>query len=162
MTGSFNFIFYCFMFLWFSLIKQNKVTIFRQDISLSQNQIHWCRCLLGKCKFLVANRYSRNSFSSSVSRLITHPLSHFVASCDKIFILYIIWNNSPGYTSGAGSDGGMPGSSVSVSGVGLAVYSSWGILFLSLIAILFFLACTPCQRSTTKSKTKWSFFWEAN
>jgi len=35
--------------------------------------------------------------------------------------------------------------SVSVSLVGLAVYFSWGLLFLALIAILFFLACTPCQ-----------------
>jgi len=35
--------------------------------------------------------------------------------------------------------------SVSVSLVGLTVYFSWGLLFLSLIAILFFLACTPCQ-----------------
>ena len=30
--------------------------------------------------------------------------------------------------------------------VGLTVYFSWGLLFLALIAILFFLACTPCQR----------------
>ena len=29
--------------------------------------------------------------------------------------------------------------------VGLTVYFSWGLLFLTLIAILFFLACTPCQ-----------------
>ena len=53
-----------------------------------------------------------------------------------------------GYVSGEdGGDGTMPGSTVSVSLVGLAVYFSWGLLFLSLIAILFFLACTPCQRS---------------
>jgi len=51
-----------------------------------------------------------------------------------------------GYVSGEdGGDGAMPGSTVSVSLVGLAVYLSWGLLFLSLIAILFFLACTPCQ-----------------
>ena len=48
----------------------------------------------------------------------------------------------------------MPGSTVSVSLVGLAVYFSWGLLFLSLIAILFFLACTPCQRSV-RQKWKW-------
>ena len=61
-----------------------------------------------------------------------------------------------GYVSGEdGGDGTMPGSTVSVSLVGLAVYLSWGLLFLSLIAILFFLACTPCQRSVIEHSGWW-------
>ena len=37
--------------------------------------------------------------------------------------------------------------------VGIAVYFSWGLLFLTLIAILFFLACTPCQRLRIQEET---------